>query len=118
MTLTVPDPYTKIFGRETSLSWDERTEHNLFFLKAHQQYFTDMLQVQKYLLLNSVFSGLGLPHTREGIILGWVLNVGDNYVDFGINEPKIAENGDITLNFNCAGIVYDLIKTRTEAFPQ
>ena len=60
---------------------------------------------------------LGLPRSKAGQIVGWVVGEGDGYIDFGIDSlinEKAREfvNGyepAIFLDFNVNGIIYDLI---------
>ena len=56
-----------------------------------------------------VLDRLGLPRTKAGLIVGWVLNgEGDGYVDFGVVDCETLENVNYNdnaydLNFNVDG---------------
>lgn len=108
-------PYARFFD-ESSVRWEKDANHNLLYLRAQQSYFTDMLRARGSVMLNEVYDALGLPRTKAGAIVGWVINgEGDNYVDFGIydiNNPagRAFVNGlerSILLDFNVDGVVYD-----------
>ena len=110
-------PYARFFD-EFSTQWTRNPEYNLMFLNAQQNYANDKLHSVGHLFLNEVYEMLGLPHTKAGSVVGWVLNKGgDNCVDFGIydlhNQIKRAfVNGfepSILLDFNVDGVIYDLI---------
>ena len=108
--------YAKFFD-ETSPAWSPNAEYNLYFLKAQEKYFNDLLRARGHVFLNEVYDALGIPRTQAGSVVGWVLNKnGDNYIDFGIfdnNRPRARAfvNGDersILLDFNVDGVIYDL----------
>ena len=110
-------PYARFFD-ESSTQWSHNPEYNLMFLNAQQNYANDKLHAVGHLFLNEVYEMLGLPHTKAGSVVGWVMNKGgDNCVDFGIydlhNQIKRAfVNGfepSILLDFNVDGVIYDLI---------
>lgn len=112
--------YAKVFDKN-SRNWDQRPEYNLIFLRAQQNYANDQLKANGHLLLNDVYESLGMPRTKEGCVVGWVLDNprgGDNYVDFGIWSDKDMDrflsfmtdrNGAIWIDPNVDGVVYDLI---------
>lgn len=110
-------PYAVEFNRHTSALWSNVPEYNIMFLKAQQNYATDMLRIKKVLFLNEVYDMLGLPRTQAGQVVGWVYGEGDNFVDFGFYEAyrQSIEDGEdrgifeqsIVLDFNVDGIVYD-----------
>lgn len=101
--------------------WQKDPEHNLFFLRQQQNFANDLLKAQGYLYLNDVYKMLGIPTTKAGQIVGWIYDeahpVGDNFVDFGIFDPRNAEarrfvNGKetvILLDFNVDGNILDLM---------
>ena len=82
---------------------------------------TKRLKQQGWLLLNDVYDMLGIPRTKDGMVIGWVYDekhpVGDNFVDFGIYDTNRASNRDfvngyertILLDFNVDGNIYDLM---------
>ena len=91
------------------------------FLRMQQDAATKRLKQQGWLLLNDVYDMLGIPRTKDGMVIGWVYDekhpVGDNFVDFGIYDTIRASNRDfvngyertILLDFNVDGNIYDLM---------
>lgn len=113
----VPSIYARFFD-ETSPSWNKEPEYNLVFLQCQQNHANDILRSRGHLFLNEVYKELGLEHSREGAVVGWVLSPeGDNFVDFGIfhGEEQVVRdfvNGherSILLDFNVDGVIYDKI---------
>lgn len=110
-------PYARYYEEETSTQWDRLQDYNLQFLRAQQNFANDRLKSRGHLFLNEVYEMLGLPHSKEGAVVGWVVNNGDNYVDFDIPERGSEEERayfyheelSILLDFNVDGIIYDLI---------
>ena len=101
-----------------NIHWQRDPELNLFFLKTQQTYANDMLRSRGHVFLNEVYDMLGIPRTKAGAVVGWVLSkTGDNYIDFGIydiHKEKAREfvNGyelAVLLDFNVDGVIYDLI---------
>lgn len=133
-TIEVVDPnhisqYARYFD-SSSVHWDPIPEYALMFLRTQQSQATDQLNTNGHLFLNEVYDMLGIPRTQAGSVVGWVKGKGDQFVDFGIYETKhngyesdhdcdtIGEkrrdfvNGHkngILLDFNVAGVIYDLI---------
>ena len=72
--------------------WEKDPEYNLMFLRHVQDYLNDLLRTRGHVFLNEAYDQLGIPRTKAGAIVGWVYNeknpVGDNYIDFGIYDPK------------------------------
>lgn len=110
-------PYARFFD-EYSTQWTRNPEYNLMFLNAQQNYANDKLHATGHLFLNEVYEMLGMPHTKAGSVVGWVMNKGgDNCVDFGIYDlhdqiKRAFVNGfepSILLDFNVDGVIYDLI---------
>lgn len=106
--------YIRLFNKE-STAWDTNQDINMQFLRKQQRLATEFLKEDRILLLNTVYTMLGLPKTKFGQHFGWVYNehnpVGDNYVDFGIDDfdSHIGINGAIVLNFNIDGKISELI---------
>lgn len=109
-------PYTRIFD-ESSRWWKKDPEQNMFFLSMQQRHANDLLRLRGHLFLNEVFDMLNLPRTKMGSVCGWVYGEGDSFVDFGMWDAEkegtrrfinCAENC-VWLNFNCDGVIYDLI---------
>lgn len=113
-----PSKYARFFD-EMCNDWKSNPEYNRAFLHCQQTYANDMLKARGHIFLNEVYDSLGIPRTKEGAIVGWVLNQGgDNFVDFGIfddlTNPQVRDfvNGreySILLDFNVDGVVFDKI---------
>ena len=106
---------------EGNVGFTNSPEYNLMFLKRQQEYATDKLKRNGFLVLNEVYEMLGFSKTREGALIGWIYDeknpVGDNFVDFGIYDTNKESNirfvnGDeraILLEFNHDGYIIDKI---------
>lgn len=111
-----PSQYSKIFD-EGNDNWERNPESNLLFLRAQQQYATDRLRSRGYLFLNEVYRSLGLKATRAGQIVGWSVEKGDDFVDFGVFDVNREDardfvngwNSRVLLDFNVAGPILNLI---------
>lgn len=114
-------PYARVFD-ETNDNWTDDASYNQFFLRSAQNYANDLLHARGYVFLNEVYKQLGIPATRTGQVVGWVLNnrSGDGYIDFGIFDAENPGNVDFLsgfekstwLDFNVDGAVLDLIDIR------
>lgn len=109
--------YAKFFD-DSSEEWQRVPEYNMLFLKSRQNYMNDLLHSRGHLFLNEVYDSLGIPRTKEGAVVGWVMSEdGDNFVDFGLYKTYYGPNRDfvngyedaILLDFNVDGVIYDLI---------
>ena len=113
----VPSPYA-IFFDDTSPQWrGSGNSYNEFFLKAQQNFANDRLALIGHVFLNEVYDMLGVDRTKEGAVVGWVRDHGDNFVNFDIYNPYNASNGtfetekqeSFLLDFNVDGVIYDII---------
>lgn len=109
--------YAKFFD-ETSTQWQKDGTLNHFFLTSQQNYANDLLKHRGHIFLNEVYDMIGVPRTKAGAVVGWVLDKGgDGFVDFGIYNPFNSAGRDfvngyersILLDFNVDGVIYDLI---------
>lgn len=111
---TSVSPYARFFDAESTDEWQKSPSYNHTFLICQQNSANDKLRRDGYLFLNTVYRMLGLSETPTGAICGWILpkddelHDGDNYVDFGMFDTA-EDNNHILLDFNCQGIIYDLI---------
>ena len=111
-------PYEFDFNRYTApWTWKNNpTELNAFLLTA-QNYMNDKFHRDGYLFLNEVLNYIGLEPTAAGQIIGWFQGAGDPDIDFGFLDTYIQDmliddtlvTKNIHLNFNCDGIIYDMI---------
>lgn len=119
-----PSIYARFFD-PLSPSWSKEPEYNLIFLKCQQNYANDLLRARGHVFLNEVYDFLGIPRSKAGAVVGWVL-VGedsDKYIDFGIFDGHSdivrdfvnGREGSILLDFNVDGVIWDKIDTPTES---
>lgn len=124
VTVVVNENGNSIYARffdEHSTSWQKTPSYNQMFLRSQQNYANDLLKARGHVFLNEVYDMLGLSRSKEGAIVGWVINDdgGDNYIDFGVFKGNGSDyeairfiNGDersILLDFNVDGVIYDKI---------
>lgn len=118
-TQTGLSPYG-VFFHEGNPNWTSRPEMNLLFLRGNQTYLNDLFQAKGYLFLSDVYDALGFEQTKASRIVGWHKDSknGDNAIDFGIFEDSQAlrvweyatgHEGEIYLDFNVDGPIYDLL---------
>lgn len=115
---------TQRFFDEFSEYWDRSNpDLNVAQLRAISKQANDKLQYQGHLFLNEVYSMLGMSHTPEGAVLGWIYDPDrptGNFVDFGVfngtddpwdwtNDTTWDGRIGILLTFNVDGIIYDKI---------
>lgn len=119
----VKDPYTFEWNADTTKETGAYTKGdpagNLAFLLASQQAFNNKLRsLTGFVFLNEVLEELGLPKTKAGQEVGWVIqpndeHEGDNYIDFGIQNVDVVDKEtmkftrNFILHFNCDGYILD-----------
>lgn len=128
-------PYAKIFGKGTTVCYEDSKIYNENFLKAREMEATNRLRLEGHLFLNDVYRMLGFEDTELGAVTGWLYPTDDNgefcgdgagYVDFGCfsltdtDGKKVyslvnCSGDDIYLDFNVDGIMWDKI-TETNPF--
>lgn len=113
-------PYARIFD-ETNPYFQADSEYNIFFLRQVQTFFNDRLRAEGFVYLNEVYRKLGFAPTKAGQIVGWVYDkenpVGDNYIDFGLDDLWHKKTRDfingyepaVILDFNVDGNILDLM---------
>ena len=111
-------PYEFDYNRFTAKStWQPSADYNEMFLRSEQTYFNNLFNARGHVFLNEVLDRLGLERTPAGAVCGWIKGAGDDYIDFGYWDTfKRDYNTDtdlcvknIHLDFNCDGIIYDMI---------
>lgn len=115
-----PSVYARFFD-SYSPSWSKEPEYNLIFLKCQQNYANDMLRARGHVFLNEVYDMLGIPRSKAGSVVGWVLSKNgetDNFINFGVfdGSDKARDfvnglEGAILLDFNVDGVIYDRIES-------
>lgn len=119
-SITTLDPSSKAaitasFDVHSSPHWVPDPGYNQNFLDGIEDWSTILLQRQGHLFLNEVFDLLGMQHTREGQILGWVykdLGNNDMFVQLGHKldgEFVAGYKKDVILEFNIHGPILELI---------
>lgn len=94
---------------EYSTVWEKDKYQNEMTLKCEENWANDKLRIDGFVFLNDVYDRLGLPRTRTGQIVGWVLDgEGDGFIDFGITDCEKYEDiryarNAFDLNFNVDG---------------
>ena len=109
--------YARIFD-EFNPNWSKKADANLFFLKQVQCWANDRLKSRGYLFLNEVYEALSIPMSEAGQYVGWVMDQGDSYVDFGlfdVTDPLKRDfvNGHergVILDFNVDGPIMYIFK--------
>lgn len=119
-----PSIYARFFDYGSS-SWSKEPEYNLMFLHCQQNYANDLLRSRGHVFLNEVYDMCGIPRSKAGAVVGWVLSKNgetDNFVNFGVFDGKTqvardfvnGNEGAILLDFNVDGIIYDKIDGHSE----
>jgi Family of unknown function (DUF6353) len=112
-----PSIYARFFDG-FSPSWSKEPEYNLIFLNCQQNYANDLLRSRGHIFLNEVYDMCGIPRSKAGAVVGWVLSKNgetDNFVNFGVfdGNTQVARDfvngheGAILLDFNVDGVIYD-----------
>ena len=103
--------YARFFD-DGCTGWSRDAEYNLVYLRDVQRWCNMLLLKQGYLFLNDVYEKLGIPKTKAGQIVGWIYGekntIGDNYVDFGLNNIRNEDflegiENVVLLDFNVDG---------------
>lgn len=123
-TVKVANPLGSEYARffdEFCIGWTKDPEYNLMFLKDKERYANDLLRTRGHLFLNEVYDMIGVPRTKAGNVVGWLYDevspIGDNYVDFGLEDINREATRDfvngyersVLLDFNVDGNILDKI---------
>ena len=108
--------YARFFDK-SSPNWNPRNNYNQVFIQCQQNWLNNLLQARGHVFLNEAYDALGIPRSKEGQIVGWLKEGGDDFVDFGVFEGDINEgvrfvmghNDTVLLDFNVDGVIYDKI---------
>ncbi len=112
-----PSIYARFFD-DNSRSWSKDPESNLIFLKCQQNWANDLLKSRGHVFLNEVYDMCGIPRSKAGQVVGWVLSENgetDNFVNLGVFDGRTEVirdfvngfEGAILLDFNVDGVIYD-----------
>jgi hypothetical protein len=121
VSLDDPSVYARFFDT-FSTSWSKEPEYNMIFLKCQQNYANDLLRARGHVFLNEVYDMLGIPRSKAGSVVGWVLSRNgetDNFINFGVFDGRDGaardfvngQEGAILLDFNVDGVIYDKIES-------
>lgn len=110
--------YARFFEKGNK-NWNQQTAYNSMFVSCQQEWANNLLRYQGHVFLNEVYDMLGMDRSREGAIVGWILNNpnGDNYIDFGIFDNDVhsgmrfvtGNEPSMLLDFNVDGVIWDQI---------
>lgn len=97
---------TRAFSfNRTNPNWVDNAEHNLYFLRMHQNVFNDMLIARGYVFLNDILSMIGLPECVDGNLVGWALNFqGPTHIEFTLVHDENPSNG-VDVYFNVQDVI-------------
>lgn len=107
--------YSRIFD-ESSEYWHKDSEYNKIFVECQRVCCDNLLHSRGHVFLNEAYDMLGLPRSKAGAVVGWILNNGgDDYVDFGMYEAYNSKfvNGwerSVLLDFNVDGVIFDKLE--------
>lgn len=111
----LPSPYARFFDQFSS-QWEKDPERNRYFLQCQQNYWNQRLHAYGHVFLNEVYDSLGLERSREGAVVGWLLDgSGAGYIDFGLyeetNNARFINNLEWSalLDFNVDGPIHNKI---------
>lgn len=111
---------TLYFFDPSNVNWKNSPEYNLSYVKCQETFANQLLGARGHVFLNDILDDLGIPRTKEGAILGWVLDAdGSNHIDFGIVDLQSPnsriygtdrELGEcVMLDIKTDGIIWDKI---------
>lgn len=111
--------FSAIFDRHCP-EWDQNYLYNIKWLRANETAANDILNTRGHIFLNEVYDMIGLPHTPQGAVTGWIKDggkSGDGFVSFGLDDPNNesaqrlinGEDNVVLLDFNVDGIIFDKI---------
>jgi hypothetical protein len=111
--------YARVFD-ESCAMWSSEREYVLTFLKLQEEYANAKLRRVGCVFLNEIYDMLGMARTKAGQVVGWIYDeknpVGDNRIDFGLEElyDRGVFDDDSTkpiwLDFNVDGMILDKIE--------
>lgn len=108
--------YAREFSKDTSRNWSPDPGYNQMRINMWQNYANDKLRSKGHLFLNEVYDMIGLERSKAGQAMGWLVDHGDGFVDFGVfvgddymgQEFVLGNEKSVILDFNVTN-VYDKI---------
>lgn len=95
--------------------WGDR-DTTLRVLEFTQGQFNTVLKFKGFVVLSDVYEALEIPRMDPVLYsIGWVKDdeFTDNFVDFGLYKNYDSDADEIVLNFNCDGIILDILSKKT-----
>lgn len=85
--------------RWRNTSWRDNKNDNIYNLKLAQSMANDAFNARGWYKLNEAYAICGLPPTKEGEHVGWVLGSGhDDYIDFGVFDNPRHKSRQLPVN--------------------
>lgn len=118
--VVIPDDDTCRFFDSNNDNWDPNPNFSMMWLRGQQNILNDILHTRGHVFLNEVYDALGFKHTPQGAVLGWIEGEGDDFIDFGLYDPKkdgvrrFVNGADnvILLEFNHDGVIINKINQK------
>lgn len=110
------DPYSR-FIDETTNVWDKTPQYTLQNLIVQQRMLNARLWNKGFVTLNDAYDALGIPRTKEGMVIGWVKDPNnETKISFGLDDLSCEAtrrfiNGleqYFLATFNVDGNIYDM----------
>lgn len=113
--------YARMFD-ENCDNWQRERNYNQTFLMAQERYANHLLERRGHVFLNEVYTALGMEHTPEGALVGWLKgnhpDAGDGHITFDPFAGSIQNGLDfasgldsrILLDFNVDGEIWNKIR--------
>ena len=109
-------PYARWFD-QSNPNWQKNAEMNRWYIGIQQTQLNDRLKARGHVFLNEVYDELGLSHTQEGAVVGWIYPPRpgcDGFIDCGVYATGNADfhfggEHQILLDFNVDGLIWDQI---------
>lgn len=115
--LVSTDPYKK-YIRRGNPCWEDDEQFMETFFQLQQNFLNDLLKAKGFVTLNEVYRELGIRETNDGMVVGWIYDPkfpnGDNYIELRVHKTNVMnEDNELEeayeVDFNCDGLIYDLI---------
>lgn len=109
--------YAAFFDAASS-AWENDTVYNLSFLKTKLLLLNNRLRLEGHMFLNDVYRALGLPETKAGQYVGWVVGSvdGDGVIKFinvatgeNIDDLDDLDDPTVLIDFNVDGDIINIL---------
>lgn len=92
--------YVKRYDKNAKY-WMNNAEYNQYFIRMMINHFNTLLKTRGYVFLKDIYEYLGMPITRDSIIVGWI-DSPTKYVDIVYEQ---ASDTEFMLKFRTDGII-------------